>query len=142
MPELLHINYQLLSINQLNIINMKQIENNQNGQPRFQFNAKLLAIGTTEQTNTNGKKFKVVTIEFVALDGKTYQETAMIFEGNYSLGIEVGKTYLTTATIVGERAYLQMSHLLAGSGNVAASLFFSESATETPASVTAGEIAS
>lgn len=82
------------------------------GLQQAQFQAKLISA-PSEKTlqNSNKKNFKVVTIEFENSKGEKVQRSASIYEGNYSKGISVGKTYLTTATISGQNVYLQMSHL-------------------------------
>lgn len=83
------------------------------GLQQAQFQAKLIST-PSEKTlqNSNGKNFKVVTIEFENSKGETVRRSASIYEGNYSKGnLTVGKTYLTTATISGKDVYLQMSHL-------------------------------
>lgn len=89
--------------------NFKQ--NPQTGVPQAQFSALLKSIGTTELTNVNGKKYKVVSVEFENANGTKQLAAAAIYEGNYSKGIEVGKTYLTTVSVVEGKAWLQMSHL-------------------------------
>lgn len=119
---------------------MKQIENNAKDQIRFQFNAKLLSISEKVLQNSNGKNYKVATVEFEDVSGTIRQQSAAIYEGNYQYGVEVGKSYLCTATIVGDLAYLQMSHLLAGSGPAEASMFFKASAAETPVSVSVSQV--
>jgi len=81
------------------------------GTPQAQFPATLKSVGTTVLTNTNGKNYKVVSVEFENANGTKQLAAAAIYEGNYSKGIEVGKTYLTTVSIVEGKAWLQMSHL-------------------------------
>ena len=81
------------------------------GVPQAQFPATLKSIRTTILQNTNGKNYKVVSLEFENANGTKQLASAAIYEGNYSKGIEVGKTYLTTVSIVEGKAYLQMSHL-------------------------------
>lgn len=82
------------------------------GLQQAQFQAKLISA-PSEKTlqNSNGKNFKVVTIEFENSKGVKVQRSASIYEGNYSKGITPGKSYLTTATIADKNVYLQMSHL-------------------------------
>lgn len=81
------------------------------GVPQAQFSATLKSIGTTILQNTNGKNYKIVSVEFENAANKKQLASAAIYEGNYSKGIEVGKTYLTTVSINEGKAYLQMSHL-------------------------------
>jgi len=84
---------------------------NSQGQMEATFTAKLTNVGTTELQNSNGKNYKIVTLEFPDAQGTIVTHTAQCYEGNYSKGIEVGKEYLTTVRIVDDKAYLQMSHL-------------------------------
>ena len=120
---------------------MKKIENNQLGQERFQFDATLVSMGTTTRQNTNGKIYKLCTIDF-EVNGTTHRAGAAIYESNYNHGVEVGKKYLSTATIVGEVAYIQMSHLPAGATLAAASIFLAEAAKEAPVATTVREVVS
>lgn len=105
---------------------MKQIENSPQGNTRFTFEGKLTKIGTTILQNSNGKNYKIVDIEFADVNGEVQKSSAAVYEGNYSKGIEVGKSYLTTATIVGTQPYLQMSHLEANAGRASVSMFLAE----------------
>lgn len=89
--------------------NFKQ--NPTTGVPQAQFPATLKSIGTKVLQNSNDKNYKVVSVEFENANGTKQLASAAIYEGNYSKGIEVGKTYLTTVSIVEGKAYLQMSHL-------------------------------
>lgn len=123
---------------------MKQIENNPQGQARFQFNAKLLNIGSTILQNANGKNFKIASVEFADVNGEIQTSSAAVYEGNYNheslkgKGLEIGKSYLTTATIVGEQVFLQMSHLESGASRASVSMFLATATT--PATVTVGEL--
>ena len=111
---------------------MKAIGKNAQGNEQFTFEGKLLSIGTTVLQNVNKKNYKLVNIEFADVNGVIQTASAAIYEGNYSKGIEVGKSYLTTATIVGDKVFLQMSHLVAGAGFAAVSMFLAEAAVEAP----------
>ena len=79
--------------------------------------------------NSNGKNYKVITVEFVTASGEVKPCGAAIYEGNYSKGgIEKDKEYLATVTFVffnstfapnaeGKMTpYMQMSHLISGGG--------------------------
>lgn len=81
------------------------------GNPQAQFPATLKSVGTTILQNSNQKNYKIVSVEFENASGAKQLASAAIYEGNYSKGIEVGKNYLTTVTIVDGKAYMQMSHL-------------------------------
>jgi hypothetical protein len=72
----------------------------------------LLVVGEKEQQNSNGTTYKVVTAK---LNGKNI--TAIIYQGNYSKGIEVGNNYAAKAIYDPSRGgelLIQMSHLIAG----------------------------
>jgi len=85
--------------------------NPQTGNPQAQFQAVLKSISEKTLQNSNNKNYKVVGVEFENASGNKQLASAAIYEGNYSKGIEVGKNYLTTVTIVDGKAYMQMSHL-------------------------------
>ena len=103
---------------------MKQIENDQAGNMRLQFSAKLISnLPETTLQNSNGKNYKVVNIEFTDVKGNVRQAGAAIYEGNYSHGVVKGETYLTTVTITEKANYIQMSHLTANAGSVETSAF-------------------
>jgi len=85
--------------------------NKTTGVPQAQFPAVLKSIGTTILQNSNDKNYKIVSVEFENSKGIQQLASAACYEGNYSKGIEVGKTYLTTVSVVEGKAYLQMSHL-------------------------------
>ena len=97
---------------------MKKIENDQNGNPRFQFGAELISIGDVLLTNKNGNKYAVATIKFVDVKKNEQVVSAMVYEGNLThkdADFVVGREYLTTAVIT-ERdgkpsVIMQMSHL-------------------------------
>jgi hypothetical protein len=84
---------------------MKQVENDSNGNARYQFGGKLLSFGDTVLTNKNGKNFRVGTIEFADANGELQKVSAMCHEGNYNhlslgtKGMQINKEYLCTATI-------------------------------------------
>ena len=109
-----------------------------NGQVEYQFGAKMISeLSQTTRENSNGKKFKVCTIEFVDINGEIQKVAAMVYEGNYSKGLEVGETYLATARKGDDgRAYIQMSHLPYTGNTATTDMFgFDDAADETPAVV-------
>lgn len=72
----------------------------------------LLAIGEKEQQNSNGTIYKVATVK---LNDKNV--TAIVYQGNYSKGIEIGNKYAAKAIYDPTRGgdlLIQMSHLIAG----------------------------
>ena len=119
---------------------MKDAGKNAQGNQQFTFAGKLLSIGSTVLQNSNKKNYKIVNIEFADVNGVIQTASAAIYEGNYSHGVEVGKEYLTTATIVGDQAYLQMSHLEPNASRATVSMFLSEASVSATAKV--GSLAS
>lgn len=89
-------------------------KNEQTGLAQAQFQAKLISpLSETTLQNSNGKNYKLVTLEFENSKGIAQQASAAIYEGNYGKGpLTPGTSYLTTVTIGADnKAYLQMSHL-------------------------------
>jgi len=101
---------------------MKKIEDSSNGNPRFELGVTLLTpLSETVLQNSNQKNYRLCTVQYVNRHGEVAKASAAIYEGNYSKGgIEVGKEYLATATVVDGKAYIQMSHLIFG-GSIASS---------------------
>ena len=124
---------------------MKQIENDQKGNIRFQFSGKMISpLSENAIANTNGKNYKLTNIEFTDAQGNLRQAGAAIYEGNYSHGVKQGETYLCTATIVGKVVHIQMSHLNASAGRVEVDAFLGAVETAAPVTVdvTTGEVVS
>lgn len=91
---------------------MREAIVNDNGNQEVKFYATLIAeLPTQSRANSNGTNYKIANIEFADADGVLQEGTAMIYEGNYRHGVEVGRSYLTTAEFDGESVYLRMSHL-------------------------------
>lgn len=93
---------------------MRTVFNETTKQNEVHFSAKLIAeLSETTLKNSNQKNYKIATIEFEDKTGKTQKSTAMIYEGNYSKGLEVGQNYLAVAT-KGEnnKAFIRLSHLV------------------------------
>ena len=85
---------------------------NENGNEQVKFYARLVKeLPIQSRANSNGTNYKIANIEFADADGELQEGTAMIYEGNYKHGVEVGRAYLTTAEFDGENVYLRMSHL-------------------------------
>lgn len=111
----------------------KKIENNTKGHPVFQGAVKLLAkLSEKVLQNSNGKNYRVATVQYVNNKGEIQQCGASIYEGNYSKGeLTIGEEYLATVTIAPNKegkltAYMQMSHLVAGGGFADVSDFITE----------------
>ena len=114
---------------------MKRVINPMNGQIEYQFGAKMLTeLSQTTRENSNGKKFKVCTIEFADVNGEIQKVAAMVYEGNYSKGLKVGETYLATARKGDDgKAYIQMSHLVYSGATATTDMFgFDDAVEETP----------
>lgn len=92
---------------------MRTIFNDRTKQNEVVFSAELIApLSENTLENTNGKLFKIANIKFVDKSGKVQKSTAMIYEGNYSKGMEVGQSYLAVASPGPDgRAYIRLSHL-------------------------------
>lgn len=91
---------------------MREAIVNDNGNQEVKFYATLIAeLPTQSRANSNGTNYKIANIEFADADGVLQEGTAMIYEGNYKHGLEVGRSYLTTAEFDGETVYLRLSHL-------------------------------
>ena len=96
---------------------------NTKGQPLFIGPVQLVSkLSDATLENTNGTKYKVVTVKYVANSGEVKQCGASVYEGNYSKGaLTVGQEYLATVTIARNAEgklipYMQMSHLIASGG--------------------------
>ena len=117
-------------------MDIRQIENDINGNKRFQFGATLLSLGKTVLKNSNGKNYRVGSIEFADKNGEVRQSSCMIYEGNYNhkslkgKDLEVGTEYLTTATLTvyeGKPSVIvQLSHLPATAPRAEADWFAEE----------------
>ena len=91
---------------------MREAIVNDNGNQEVKFYATLIAeLPTQSRANSNGTNYKIANIEFADADGVLQEGTAMIYEGNYRHGVEIGRSYLTTAEFDGETVYLRLSHL-------------------------------
>lgn len=89
---------------------MRKVVNNR-GIEEMQFGGTLVSISEKALENSNGNPYKVATIDFKDANEKQQRCTALVYEGNYSKGIEVGETYLCTATPTESGVIVKMSHL-------------------------------
>ena len=108
-------------------------------QLQAQFSGKLLSISDREFENTNGKNYKVATIEFADINGEIQRASCFIYEGNYKYGMEVGQSYLATATKTDQGPIIQLSHLQSAADRPTADMFgeFSEAEVSVPANTPA-----
>jgi len=90
---------------------MRNVKNEQTGVVEKQFGGTLISISDKILKNSNGKEYKVATVEFEDINEKVQRCTALVYEGNYSKGIEEGETYLCTATPTEQGVIVKMSHL-------------------------------
>ena len=111
---------------------MRKIKNSLTGKEEMQFTGKLLSISEKVLSNSNGKNYKVVSIEFPDVNGEVQVASGIIYEGNYKNGVEVGKSYLCTASEANGQAYIHMSHLTGGADRPTLDMFgFAATSTET-----------
>ena len=90
----------------------REITNETSGESEFLFNATLLKLGEKTLSNSNEKKYKIVTLEFNLPNGEEVERTAMCFASNYKYGVEIGKAYLCNLSFDEEgNPQIRMSHL-------------------------------
>lgn len=111
---------------------MKRIDNDSNGNPRFQLGVELVSMGDTVLTNTNGKNYIVATVKFTDVKQRIQTVSAIVYEGNYAhkdANFQVGSKYLATAVVTKRdgkpSVIMQMSHLVYN-GEVATADMFEE----------------
>lgn len=91
---------------------MRTQKNEQTGQVEVVFSAELLTLSENVLQNSNDKNYKVAGIKFKDKNGTIQKSTAMIYEGNYQHGLEIGKDYLATASKGDDgNVYIRLSHL-------------------------------
>ena len=73
--------------------------------------AKLLSMSEKPLENANGTIYRIANIEFEDINGNTQKSSAMVYEGNYNYGMEIGKTFLAKATLSAGSVYVTVSHL-------------------------------
>jgi hypothetical protein len=101
------------------------------------FGAKLLSMSEKPLENTNGTIYRIANIEFEDINGKTQKSSAMVYEGNYNYGMEIGKTFLAKATLSEGQVYLQVSHLEFNGSRATVDMFGFEVEATAPAVVKA-----
>lgn len=106
----------------------KKVENPVTGKIDIQFLAKLTTeLSETTLSNSNGKNYKLVTVEFMNDEGEIITSSASVYEGNYDrpeANFKVGSEYLCTANIQEDgTAYLQLSHLQGATARPDVSVF-------------------
>lgn len=101
------------------------------------FGAKLLSISQKQLENSNGTLYRIANIEFEDINGNTQKSSAMVYEGNYNYGMEIGKTFLAKATLSGGQVYLQVSHLEFNGSRATVDMFGFEVEATAPAVVKA-----
>lgn len=78
---------------------MKFNKNAYSGNMEAVLGGKLISISSEVRENTNSTKYRLANIEIVKDNGQKAVVTSLVYEKNYAYGMEIGKTYLTTATI-------------------------------------------
>ena len=101
------------------------------------FGAKLLSMSEKPLENTNGTIYRIANIEFEDINGKTQKSSAMVYEGNYNYGMEIGKTFLAKATLSAGQVYLTVSHLEYNGTRATVDMFGFEVEASAPAVVKA-----
>lgn len=115
---------------------MKFQINEQTGTQEASFNGKLISISDKVLQNSNGKNYKVATVEFKDVNNETQRSTALVYEGNYSKGMEINESYLCTATVTDQGVIVRMSHLTGSGDRPTADMFgFNTVAESIPAIV-------
>jgi hypothetical protein len=74
-------------------------KNTLTGNMEANLGGKLISISSEVRTNKNGTDYRLANIEIVKADGKKAVVTSIVYEKNFSYGMQVGQTYLTTATL-------------------------------------------
>lgn len=117
---------------------MNTVVNSRTGNTEVTFNGKLVSISEQVLQNTNGKNYKVASIDFTDANGKDQRVSALVFEGNYQHGMKIGETYLARA--IQQEGYDQplitLSHLQGSGERATFEMFgFSDVKTSAPAPV-------
>lgn len=114
---------------------MKQIENDNKGRTRIQFNAKLTSVSANVLQNVNGTSYRVCNIEFVDNNGVIQKTTAIMYEKNYEHGVTEGTEYVSTATLFEPTeqypkgsVLIQVSHLTANADRPSLDMFLGATA--------------
>ena len=117
------------------------VKNEVTGLLQCNFPAKLIQIGSVLlNTNTDKKTpYRVGTIEFNDAQGKTQRVTTLIWDKNYQHGMQIGNTYLSTATHTpgrtGGDVLITTSHLEGSGVRADSSMFgFEKAVVKAPAS--------
>lgn len=88
---------------------MREIENNTKGNKRFEFVAKMISMDDPVLQNTNGKNYKLSTIEFLDVNNILQQAKSAIYEAVYKNGVEINSKFAAIATIADDKAYVNVT---------------------------------
>ncbi len=93
----------------------KKVINKVTNQVQTQFEAKLISIADAPKEMQNAKQtlYRNCTIQFADKDAVEQTVSALMYESNYAYGVEVGKSYLATATKTDRGVLISVSHLVA-----------------------------
>lgn len=86
-------------------------ENKVTGSPECNFIGKLVSVAKEPKNNGNGTPYRACSVEFKNADEKVVQRGGLIYEKNYSYGMQVGNEYLCTARITDQGVLITVSHL-------------------------------
>ena len=95
---------------------MKKVWNEVTEKYDVQFQGKLISIASDENVfeNSNGTKYRPCTINFKDSHGNPQTSQAIIYEANFEKGMEIGVSYLCTASEGDARGpIITVSHLTA-----------------------------
>ena len=114
---------------------MKQIENDNKGRTRIQFNAKLISVSANVLQNVNGTSYRICNIEFVDNNGVIQKTTAIMYENNFKHGVTPKEEYSAVATIFEPTeqypkgsVLIQVSHLPANADRPSLDMFLGATA--------------
>lgn len=116
--------------------------NSLTGQKEVVFEAELISIGdnTLKLKNEKQTEYKIAQIQFVNSDAEMVTRSAMVFAKTYNdHELIVGEKYQATAQIVGNDAYVRLSHL-PYSGDIATAADFDIEDTVVSKSVPADQV--
>jgi hypothetical protein len=76
-----------------------------------QFISKLISFSNEPKPNVNGTMFRNATVEFPNINGELITRQAIVYEKNFSYGMQKGFEYITKASKTDEGVIIQVSHL-------------------------------
>jgi len=92
---------------------MKTRINPTTGNVECAFAARVDSISDKLFENANGTQYRVANVTFTDKSGQKQTVSSMVYEKNFQLGMEEGKSYLTIATKTDQGVFVHTSHLAA-----------------------------